>query len=114
MQATCQRGDGTHRETRYYLSSLGPDAERLNQIIRRHWAIENELHWVLDVVFDEDQSRIRQGYAAENAALLRKIAVGVLKQDATNTLSLKGKRQQAGWDDRYLARVLGLPTPPPP
>lgn len=114
VQATCQRGDRTHQETRYYLSSLGPEAARLNAVIRRHWAIENELHWVLDMVFNEDQSRIRQGYAAENAALLRKVAVSVLKQDTTSPLSLKGKRQQAGWDDHYLARVLGLPAPPSP
>jgi predicted transposase YbfD/YdcC len=114
VQATCQRGDRTHQETRYYLSSLDPDATRLNQIIRRHWAIENELHWVLDVVFNEDQSRIRQGCAAENAGILRKLALSVLRQDTTSTLSLKGKRQQAGWDDPYLARVLGLPAPPSP
>ncbi len=83
-------------------------------MVRRHWAIENELHWVLDVVFNEDQSRIRHGYAAENAGILRKLALSVLKQDTSTTLSLKGKRQQAGWDDHYLAMVLGLPAPPVP
>lgn len=114
VQATCRRGDRTHRETRYYLSSLGPNAERVQHVIRRHWAIENELHWVLDVVFAEDQCRIRQGYAAENAHLLRKLALSVLKQDTSTKLSLKGKRQQAGWDDHYLARVLGLPAPSAP
>ncbi len=114
VQATCQHGERTHQETRYYLSSLGPDAQRLNQVIRRHWAIENELHWVLDVVFNEDQSRIRQGYAAENAGTLRKLAISVLKQETSRKLSLKGKRQQAGWDDPYLATVLGLPAPPSP
>jgi predicted transposase YbfD/YdcC len=113
VRATSQRGGRTHQERRFYLSSLGPQAERLNTLIRRHWAIENELHWVLDVVFNEDQSRIRQGYAAENAALLRKIALSLLKQDTNSTQSLKGKRQQAGWDDRYLARTLRLPAPPP-
>jgi predicted transposase YbfD/YdcC len=114
IDARCQRGARMHQETRYYLSSLPPDAARLNQVIRRHWAIENELHWVLDVVFNEDQSRIRQGSAAENASVLRKLAVSVLKQDTTSKLSLRGKRQQAGWDDRYLAQVLGLPDPPSP
>ncbi len=113
MQASSQRGTTTHTETRYYLSSLGPAAERLNRVIRRHWAIENELHWVLDVVFDEDPSRIRQGYAAENEALLRTIAVSLLKQETSGTESLKGKRLKAGWDDHYLARVLGLPVPIP-
>jgi predicted transposase YbfD/YdcC len=114
VQATCQRGDRTHTETRQYLSSLEPDAARLQEVIRRHWAIENELHWVLDVVFNEDQSRIRQGFAAENAGVLRKLALTVLKQDTSAKLSLKAKRQQAGWDDQYLAQVLGLPALPPP
>jgi predicted transposase YbfD/YdcC len=111
MQATCRRGETVHEETRYSLSSLPPAAERLNRVVRRHWAIENELHWVLDVVFDEDQSRIRQGDAAENAALLRTIALGLLKQETTSTQSLRGKRLQAGWDDGYLARVPGFPDP---
>ncbi len=114
VEATCQRGERIHTETRYYLSSLEPDATRLADVVRRHWAIENELHWVLDVVFNEDQSRIRHGYAAENAGILRKLALSVLKQDTSTTLSLKGKRQQAGWDDHYLAMVLGLPAPPVP
>ena len=114
VQATCQRGDCVHQETRYYLSSLPPAAARLNHVIRRHWAIENELHWVLDVVFDEDQSRIRLGFAAQNAGTLRKLALGVLKQDPTPKLSLKSKRQRAGWDDQFLAQVLGLPAPPAP
>ncbi|MDQ3656285.1 MAG: ISAs1 family transposase [Chloroflexota bacterium] len=83
VQAWCRRGETDHEETRYYLSSLPPDADRLNRVVRRHWAIENELHWVLDVVFDEDQSRIRQGYAAENTALLRRIALGLLKQETS-------------------------------
>jgi len=113
VHATCQRGDRLHQETRYYLSSLDADASRLNQVIRRHWAIENELHWVLDVVFNEDQSRIRVGYAAENAGILRKLALSVLKQ-TPGKQSLKGKRQRAGWDDPFLAEVLGLPAPPTP
>lgn len=111
VEAICQRGERTHTETRYDLSSLGRDAARLNEVIRRHWAIENELHWVLDVVFDEDQSRIRAGNAAENANVLRKLALSVLKQATGPKLSLKAKRQQAGWDDQYLAKILGLPAP---
>lgn len=113
LQTRRQRGETVHEETRYYLSSLAPDAERLNRVVRRHWAIENELHWVLDRVFDEDQSRIRQGYAAENAALLRKIALSLLRQEPS-TQSLKGKRLQAAWNDQYLAQVVGLPAPLPP
>lgn len=111
VQATCQRGDRRHRETRYYLSSLDPAAGRLNDVIPRHRAIENELHWVLDVVFNED--RIWMGFAAENAGILRKLALSVLKQ-VPWTGSLTGKRQRAGWDDAYPAHVLGLPSSPTP
>ncbi len=106
VPATCQRGERTHHETRYYLSRLEPTAKRVNEVIRRHW--------VLDVVFNEDQSRIRHGDAAEHAGVLRKLALSVLKQDTSCTLSLRGKRHQTGWDDHYLAKVLGLPAPPSP
>jgi predicted transposase YbfD/YdcC len=110
VHAQRRTGETVQDETHYYLSSLGPDAARLNAVVRRHWAIENSLHWVLDVVFDEDRSRIRQGAAAENAALLRKIALSLLRQEPSK-LSIVGKRLQAAWDERYLAKVLGLPSP---
>jgi predicted transposase YbfD/YdcC len=97
-QQTCQ--------TRYYLSSLPADATRLNTIVRTHWQIENELHWVLDVVFDEDQSRIRIGYAQQNLALLRRIALSLLKQDRSAKTGIKTRRKRAGWDDAYLLHIL--------
>lgn len=98
---------GTSQETRYYLSSLPADAERLNRIVRTHWRIENELHWVLDVVFDEDQSRVRRGYADQNLALVRRIALSLLKRDTTTKAGIKAKRLRAACDDDYLRSLIG-------
>jgi predicted transposase YbfD/YdcC len=107
MVTTDRRTAGRrHQETRYYLSSLPADASRLNGIVRTHWRIENQLHWVLDVVFDEDQSRVRRGYADQNLALLRRMALSLLNQDRTTKIGIKGKRLKAGWDDAYLLHIL--------
>jgi predicted transposase YbfD/YdcC len=99
-------GDSLSVETRYYLSSLPNDAGLLNGAARSHWAVENSLHWVLDVTFDEDRSRIKKENAPENFGLLRRLALCLLKKEATSKRSIKGKRLQAGWDDAYLLRVL--------
>lgn len=96
----------TERETRYYISSLPPQATQLNQAVRQHWGIENKLHWVLDVAFGEDLSRKRQGHAAQNFSLLNRIALNLLKRDKTCKLGIHGKRLKAGWDNDYLLRVL--------
>jgi len=93
-------------EERYYLSSLPADAKLLNEVIRSHWAVENSLHWVLDVTFGEDRSRIRKGNAPENFGLLRRLALCLLKQEATSRRSIKGKRLRASWDEGYLLQVL--------
>lgn len=93
-------------EQRTYLSSLPADAARLNQIVRTHWQIENQLHWVLDTAFAEDQCRVRTGAGAQNLALLRKIALSLLKHDTTAKLGIKGKRRKAGWDEHYLLHIL--------
>ena len=96
----------TSVERRYYLSSLRADAQELARAVRAHWSIENNLHWVLDVVFREDESRVRIGHAAENFALLRRMALSLIKKEATSKASLKGKRLSAGWNDAYLEKIL--------
>jgi predicted transposase YbfD/YdcC len=98
----------TERETRYYITSLAPDAARLNQLTRQHWGIENKLHWVLDVAFAEDLSRKRAGNAAQNFSVLNRIALNLLKQDKTCKLGVHGKRLTAAWDHPYLLRLLGV------
>jgi predicted transposase YbfD/YdcC len=99
-------GDELSVEARYYLSSLPNDAKLLNEAIRSHWSVENSLHWVLDMTFHEDRSRIRKENAPENFGLLRRLALCLLKKDTTSKRSIKGKRLKAAWDDGYLLRVL--------
>jgi predicted transposase YbfD/YdcC len=99
-------GDRLSVETRYYLSSLENAAELLNGAVRSHWGVENSLHWVLDVTFNEDRSRIKKENAPENFGLLRRLALCLLKKETTSKRSIKGKRLQAGWDDGYLQRIL--------
>jgi len=96
----------TRAEVRYYISSLAPDAERLASSIRTHWSVENPLHWVLDVAFQEDDCRIRTDHAPENFTLLRHLALSALNQEKTAKLGIKNKRLRAGWDDDYLLQVL--------
>lgn len=106
VEATRTIGDHTTRETRFFISSLAPDAAHLARIVRSHWAIENSLHWVLDVAMNQDQTRIRTGHAPENLAILHHIALNLLKQDRTEKLGIKNKRLAAGWDHDYLLRVI--------
>lgn len=94
------------KEVRDFISSLPPKVERLAAAIRGHWGIENRLHWSLDVTFNEDQSRIRQGHAAENAGLLRRLALSILKQDTRYSNSLRCKRLRAGWETSTLEHFL--------
>ena len=97
-------------EARYYLSSLPPDAAALGQAIRRHWEVENRLHWVLDVAYREDASRARTGHAPENLAILRHLALNLLRRDPT-TGSIATKRFRAALDTTYLRTILrGLGT----
>jgi predicted transposase YbfD/YdcC len=94
------------RERRYYISSLSADAKKLNRVIRSHWSIENSLHWVLDIAFREDDSRIRKDHGPENMTTLRHIALNLLKQDKSIKVGIKSKRKNAGWNERYLLKVL--------
>lgn len=99
--------DKVQEESRYFISSLkNPTPEKMAQIIRSHWHIENKLHWVLDMAFDEDRCRIRMGNADENIAIIRHIALNLLKQETTVKVGIKTKRQMAGWNTEYLLKVL--------
>jgi predicted transposase YbfD/YdcC len=95
----------TSTERRYYFCSIAADAALLAQAVRQHWGIENQLHWVLDVQLDEDQCRVRSGYAAENLATLRKIALNLLRKDPKRR-SIRGKQLDASWDHAYLQALL--------
>jgi len=95
-------------ERRYYLSSLPLGVETFARAVRGHWGVENKLHWVLDVCFREDQSRARAGYAAENLATLRRLALNLLKREKTKKRGIRGKMLNASWDHPYLLRLLGV------
>lgn len=96
----------TESETRLYISSLSTDAKLINQSVRSHWGIENSLHWVLDVDFNEDGSRKRSGFAAQNYSLLNRIALNLLKNEKTTKVGVRGKRLKAGWDNKYLIKLI--------
>lgn len=99
-------GTKTETETQYYITSIVGSARHILSAIRAHWSIENQLHWVLDIAFREDESRLRKGNGAQNFGLLRHIALNLLKQESTCKRGIKTKRLKAGWDMDYLAKVL--------
>jgi predicted transposase YbfD/YdcC len=100
--------DKIEKSCRYYITSLDKTAEEFQQIIRSHWAIENKLHWSLDVAFGEDFDRKRFLNASQNFSLINKIALNLAKNEASSKLGIKSKRKMAGWDENYLLKVLGF------
>jgi predicted transposase YbfD/YdcC len=109
MVESIREVDGkTTVERRYYLASLPLGIETLARAVRSHWGVENKVHWIMDVCFREDQSRARTGYAAENLATLRRLALNLLKQEKTKKRGIRGKQLNASWDHAYLLRLLGV------
>ncbi len=105
VEAERRVGAAVTRERRYVLTSL-TDAATFGRAVRGHWGIENGLHWVLDMAFREDECRVRAGNGAENFVVLRQIVVNLLKREQTAKVGIKAKRMKAGWDERYLLKVL--------
>jgi len=108
VKVTAQRetATGTSVQSRYYISSLAGPAKTLLEATRRHWGIENSLHWSLDVTFREDDSRVRKDHGPQNLAVRRQIALNLLKQETTLKRGIQGKRHKAGWVEDYLLKVL--------
>lgn len=107
ITATRNTGKKETVETRYFISSLSADDPgKLERVVRAHWSIENNLHWVLDIAFDEDSSRTRTGHSAANLAIIRHIALNLIKKETTSKVGVKTKRLKAGWDNDYLLRVI--------
>lgn len=100
-----QISTGTSMENRYFISSSKLPAKQLLKAVRGHWGIENGLHWVLDIAFREDESRVRKDYAPENLAILRHIALNLLKQDTSKKIGIKNKRLAAAWNNDYLVHL---------
>ena len=105
VRSVRQLWNKTTTEIRFFISSLAADAQKHAEVIRSHWSIENSLHWVLDVTFNEDASRVRRGYGAENLGLLRRLSVNLLKRE-TSKMSLRMKRYRASMNDNFMVKIL--------
>ena len=101
-------GEKVSIESRYYISSLPGGAEQLLRAVREHWGIENSLHWVLDIAFREDESRVRKGHGPENLATMRHMALNLLRRETSSKGGVKARRLRAGWDETHLLKVLSL------
>ena len=110
VESTRQVAAEDSRERRYYLSSLpgsmDEDAKRLSRVIRTHWEIDNRVHWVLDVAMGEDANRTRAGQSAQNLALIRKLALNLLRRETSVPVGIAAKQKRAGWDLNYLLKIL--------
>lgn len=106
IESTREVADKKTTETRYYISSLTKTAKEFNQLIRSHWQVENNLHWQLDVTFNEDASRKRKGNSSENFSLITKTALNFLKTNTSDKLSMANKRYKAALDEEYLMQIL--------
>ena len=101
-------GEEVSIESRYFISSLPGDAKQLLRAVREHWGIENSLHWVLDIAFREDKSRVRTGHGPENLATMRHMALNLIRRETSSKVGVKARRLRAGWDEAYLLKVLSL------
>lgn len=106
LRAERQMDGRTSSEDRYYISSLEQHASQILPLARGHWGIENRLHWVLDIAFREDECRVRKDHAAENFAVVRHMALNLLRNETSLKVGVKAKRMRAGWDRNYLLKVL--------
>jgi predicted transposase YbfD/YdcC len=108
VKSTREEKGKTTIETRFYISSLPAVAENLGQVIRLHWAVENKLHWHLDITFNEDKSKIRSGNGAENFSLLKRCVLNLIKADTTKKDSINQKRKEAAYSEEYRLHLLGV------
>jgi predicted transposase YbfD/YdcC len=106
VEAERQVGEQVTRERRYYVMSLAGNAQAFGRAVRSHWSIENGLHWVLDLAFEEDRSRMRKDHSQQNFVVLRHMALNLLKQERTAKCGIKARRLKAGWSEDYLRQVL--------
>jgi predicted transposase YbfD/YdcC len=107
VESRIERGEKIETERRSYISSRILQADAFADAVRGHWAIENNLHWTLDMTFNEDQSRLRAGHGAKNMAIVRHFALNLIRQ-ANDKRSIKRRRKRASWDPQYLIQILGL------
>jgi predicted transposase YbfD/YdcC len=106
VESRIERGDKIETERRSYISSRGLSATAFADAVRSHWAIENNLHWTLDVTFNENQSRLRAGHGAKNMAVIRHFALNLVRQ-VVDKRSIKRRRKRASWDPDYMLQILG-------
>ncbi len=99
-------GDEKSIEYRHFIASIGPDAKEFERAVRGYWGVENKAHWVLDVTYNEDGSRIRKDYEAENMALLKRLTMNLLRKDDAKYMNLKKKRLSCMIDEEYLKYIL--------